>query len=219
LRVQFLVVYFTLLFGSSSGWANGPLVTEPSDWLSTGPHSLQDAFALLSLTESGTKTAEQLRPLVRGGQVALLSTRSKEAEALGLTAADAGLYHHKQIFIDEKSPLIALLATLAHECEHAVEYVVEANGSEKEKALQKGTAESILILMNAEKRGYRAQDLFLSQLIDKFPKAAKAVESAVRHRYLFAYPIRDSELREIFTQAMGISSVQVESFFGPPSDH
>jgi hypothetical protein len=211
--VLFLVVYFTLLLSGTSGLANGSLVTEPSDWLSTGPHLLEEVFSLLSLTESGKKTAERLRPLVHEKRLVLLSTRSEEADALGLTAADAGLYHHKKIFLDEKAPLIALIATLAHEGEHAVEYVLEGNGEEKEKALKKITAESIQILMNAEKRGYRAQDLFLSQLIEKFPKAAKAVESAVRHRYLFAYPVKEDDLREIFTKAMRISSDQVEIFF------
>ncbi|GEM_PF-4162908 len=209
--MQFLVVYFTVLL-SAAGLAT-PLITEPSDWLSTGPHSLEEVFSLLSLTESGEKTAEQLRPLVKDKRITLLSTRSKEADALGLTAADAGLYHHTKIFLDEKAPLIALLATLAHEGDHAVEYVLETNGPEKEKSLEKITAESVLIVMNAEKRGYRAQDLFLSQLIEKFPRAANAVESAVRHRYLFAYPIKDDELREIFTKAMGISTGQVENFF------
>lgn len=211
--MQFLVVYFTVLLSGASGFANGPLATEPSDWLSTGRHSLEEVFSLLSLTESGKETAERLRPLVDEKRLVLLSTRSKEADALGLTAADAGLYHHKQIFLDENAPLIALLATLAHEAEHAVEYVLEAKGEEKEKALKKITSESMQILMNAEKRGYRAQDLFLSQLIEKFPKAAKAVESAVRHRYLFAYPVKENDLREIFTKAMRISSDQVESFF------
>lgn len=212
--MQFLVTYILLLLGSTSGLAHGPLVPEPSDWLSTGPHALNEAFELLCLTESGTKTADRLRPLIRDKQLVLLSTRSKEADALGLTAADAGLYHHKQIFLDEKAPLIALLATLAHEGEHALEYVAEENGPDKEKALRKVTAESLLILMNAEKRGYRAQDLFLSQIIEKFPKAAKAVESAVRHRYLFAYPVKDDELREIFTKAMAIPIGQVDSFLG-----
>ncbi len=212
--MPFLFVYLALLLGSVSGFAHDRLVTEPSDWLSTGLHSLEEVFALLCLTESGTKTAERLHPLIRDKRLVLLSTRSKEADALGITPADAGLYHHKQIFLDEKAPLIALLATLAHEGEHALEYVAEENGQEKERALKKVTAESVLILMNAEKRGYRAQDLFLTQIIEKFPKAAKAVESAVRHRYLFAYPVKDDELREIFTKAMGIPMGQVESFLG-----